>query len=331
MAKVTSSSTRSKRTSTKPVTKGQNPQRANRQAVSQAKVSSAEARKPSPRSAGINQGKGAGAGRVTGTLGRPKPATPAKVTTGAGSGGSNAAASGRQPRAITNGNSPAMRQIRAKAVQARRQAEGKPVATKGKATTLPNSARAGQNLIKQGAQQLRTIGDSGQVRAAAQRGKQAADAAKAARGARQAMARMGGTLARARLQRGPISAAVGVAADAALTPLAEKAGRALGKGPLTKLCRSLDRAMPGVNSKDEARLRNAAAAKAGSSSRFKGAREAAVKRAQAIKGSPVVGSRAKATGSAASQFDSAFAAARKAGKKEFTWRGKRYNTKLRGE
>ena len=33
----------------------------------------------------------------------------------------------------------------------------------------------------------------------------------------------------------------------------------------------------------------------------------------------------------ASNFDQAFAAARKAGKKEFTWRGKRYNTKLKGK
>ena len=31
----------------------------------------------------------------------------------------------------------------------------------------------------------------------------------------------------------------------------------------------------------------------------------------------------------ASNFDQAFAAARRAGKKEFTWRGKRYNTKLK--
>ncbi len=31
----------------------------------------------------------------------------------------------------------------------------------------------------------------------------------------------------------------------------------------------------------------------------------------------------------ASNFDRAFAAARKAGKKEFTWRGKRYNTKMK--
>ena len=32
---------------------------------------------------------------------------------------------------------------------------------------------------------------------------------------------------------------------------------------------------------------------------------------------------------AASNFDQAFAAARRAGKKEFTWRGKRYNTKMK--
>jgi hypothetical protein len=35
--------------------------------------------------------------------------------------------------------------------------------------------------------------------------------------------------------------------------------------------------------------------------------------------------------SAAKDFDKAFASARKAGKKEFTWRGKQYNTKYKGE
>ena len=34
---------------------------------------------------------------------------------------------------------------------------------------------------------------------------------------------------------------------------------------------------------------------------------------------------------AAADFDKTFAAARKAGKAEFTWRGKRYNTKYKGE
>lgn len=290
MAKVTSSSNRSKRTSTKPVTKGQNPQRANRQAVSQARVSSAANR------------------AVTGS---------AKVTTGAG--GGSTPPSGRQPRAITNGNSPAMRQIRAKAVQAQRQAQGKSTVASRNTTVTPTNARG--ERIRSMAKAQRTIGDSGQVRAAAQRGKQAAEAAKATRGARQAMARMGGTLGRARLTRGPVSAAVGVAADATLSPLARKAGEALGKGPLTKLGRAIDRAMPGVNSRDEARLRNAAAAKAGSSSRFKGAREAAVKRAKAIKGSPVVGPR--------KSFDDTFRDARKAGKSTFTWKGKKYMTQMK--
>jgi hypothetical protein len=299
MAKVTSSSNRSKRKTDKPVTKGQNPQRANRQAASQAKVS---------------------------TSGQGTPGS-AKVTTGQGGGASKP--SGRQPRAITNGNSPAMRQIRAKAVQARRQAQGKPVATKGKAVTLPNSARAGQNLPRQGAQQMRTIGDSGQVRAAAKRGQEIRKAAQAARGAKQAMGRMGSTLARARFARGPASAIAGAVAGQALSPLATKAGQALGRA-LKPAARKLDDTLPGINSRDEARRRNAQAAAKGSTSRFKGAREAAVKKASAIKGSPVVGPR-KASSGGASSFDSSFAAARKAGKSTFTWRGKKYNTKLRGE
>ena len=40
---------------------------------------------------------------------------------------------------------------------------------------------------------------------------------------------------------------------------------------------------------------------------------------------------AKELTSAAKDFDKAFAAARKEGKKEFTWRGKQYNTKYKGE
>ena len=40
---------------------------------------------------------------------------------------------------------------------------------------------------------------------------------------------------------------------------------------------------------------------------------------------------AKELTSAAKDFDRAFAAARKEGKKEFTWRGKQYNTKYKGE
>ena len=60
-------------------------------------------------------------------------------------------------------------------------------------------------------------------------------------------------------------------------------------------------------------------------SRFANARDLAMKKASAIKGSPVVGPKKSAAG----QFNSAFAAARKAGKKEFTWKGQKYTTKMK--
>jgi hypothetical protein len=142
-----------------------------------------------------------------------------------------------------------------------------------------------------------------------------------------AMKSMSGKLARARMMRGPASALAGIAAEKTLGPAATKAGEALGRGPLRALGRKIDDALPVVNSRDEARRRRAQAAAKGSSSRFKGARDAAMKKASAIKGSPVVGPKK----SAAKSFDSAFAAARKSGKSTFTWRGKKYNTKIKGE
>ena len=193
---------------------------------------------------------------------------------------------GRQPRAITNGNSPAMRQIRAKAVQARRQAQGKPVATKGKAVTLPNSARAGQNLPRQGAQQMRTIGDSGQVRAAAKRGQEIRKAAQAARGAKQAMGRMSGALKAARTLRNVASAA----------RLAGPVGAAAAVLAPRKLADATMKGKPTGNPQG-----------------------------------PAVPKRLTQSGLDKGSFDSAFKASRSAGKKIFTWRGKKYNTKLRGE
>ena len=75
------------------------------------------------------------------------------------------------PPKMVNSNSPAMRQIQAKAAAARARAQGKPGITGP--VKLPNSVRAGRNLIREGANRLRNLADSGQVRAAAQRGQQA--------------------------------------------------------------------------------------------------------------------------------------------------------------
>jgi len=56
-------------------------------------------------------------------------------------------------------------------------------------------------------------------------------------------------------------------------------------------------------------------------SRFANARDMAMKKASAIKGSPVVGPR--------KSFDDTFRDARKAGKKEFSWKGKKYTTDMK--
>ena len=85
MARITGSSDREKRksrSSNRPITQGEYPQRQNRQSVSKATVSTADTRNPNSVRAGLNQTNKPNGGRVTGTQGRPKPATPAKVTGG---------------------------------------------------------------------------------------------------------------------------------------------------------------------------------------------------------------------------------------------------------
>lgn len=126
--------------------------------------------------------------------------------------------------------------------------------------------------------------------------------------------------AKGQARKGLAAAVAGEVAGKVLGPAAKKAGMALGKA-LKPVGRKIDDTMPGVNSKDEAKRRNAQAASKGSSSKFKGARDTAMKKASGIKGSPVVGPR--------KSFDQSFADARKAGKKEFSWKGKKFNTKTK--
>ena len=59
--------------------------------------------------------------------------------------------------------------------------------------------------------------------------------------------------------------------------------------------------------------------------KFANARDLAFAKAKGIKGSPVLGAKK----SAAASFDSAFAAARKAGKATFMFRGKKYTTEMK--
>lgn len=233
MAKVTSSSNRSKRTSTKPVTKGQNPQRANRQKVSQAKVTSA-------------------------TNGKPTGSASARVTTG-----------------------------------------------RGGASSGPTKADAQKWQSYQ--QSARTSG-KGPV-------KGAPGTAGAPTNARPVVRNPASNRASAKMR----STLRGAAAARNAAQVAKVAGAAKGVGPAAVAYETL-KARPTAAG-------TVTAAQGGRApSRFANARDVAFKKASTIKGSPVVGPKKSAAG----QFDSAFAAARKAGKKEFTWKGKKYTTKIKG-
>jgi hypothetical protein len=212
---------------------------------------------------------------------------------------------------MVNSNTPAMRQIQAKAAASRARAQGQP-GIKGPINP-PNSARAGQNLIGQGARNLR-MAAAGTMSAAQRTMLQAQGAARKAaaqtrRGARAAMSNMSNTLATkgsvrpGRAVGGPGRGAVGgaieQAASAALGPLARKAGTALGK--------SIKGAMTPKPTKK-------------ASDSFGG---------QYQKGKAAPSKAPKM--SKAKSFDNAFASARNSGMKTFVWEGKSYNTKKRGE
>ena len=225
----------------------------------------------------------------------------------------------KAPRAITNGNSATMRQLRAKAVQANRQGQGKPVmgGTKGRAMVLPNSARAGRNLIKEGAQRLRTIGDSGQVRAAAEQGRKAMEAAQRNR-ARRAAGVGKGAKELAALKGGARllgKAALPVAIGAQAMDVASGFQR-LANSPFLK-----GRPKPAA-SKPAAPKGPTAAQRASMDSQERKARTKNEARKKAA------GSSA-ATPNTAASFDDAFKDARRAKVKTFTWRGKKYTTEMK--
>lgn len=116
MATPTSSSNRSKRKSPKPITQGQNPQRGNRQKVSNAQVTNSGTRGSNTGSAKVTTGRGAGA---------PKPADPWKSPTTKNS----------RTSAPTSNTT---------------------FRTQNTPLTLPNSRAQGTNLPRSGAQQLRS-------------------------------------------------------------------------------------------------------------------------------------------------------------------------------
>jgi len=158
-----------------------------------------------------------------------------------------------------------------------------------------------------------------------------------------------GTLSKgARLLRGlkgPLAVGAEIAADATLTPVAKAAGAELGKA----LTRGVASAT-GTTDKVRTRLPSYYGAKGPDLTRdiAQGIKSREPKQPRGMsnippaegpvnnpnfgkKPAPVKPAPATKLSAAAKDFDANFAAARKAGKAEFTWRGKRYNTKLKGE
>ena len=230
---------------------------------------------------------------------------------------------------MVNSNSPAMRQIKAKAAAARARAQGKPGITGP--VKLPNSARAGKNLVKAGAQQMRTIGDSPTVRAAAQQGQRAVEAAKRNR-ARMAAGVGKGAKEAAALKTG-LSALRGGAGAAAGTNLLIQGSQMLQGG--------LERAgfKPPKGSRSQAEINARATPKPATPKPATPKGPTASQRqsmnAQETKARQSLAARKKATGSkeatpnTAASFDDAFKDARRAKAGTFTWRGKKYTTKMK--
>ena len=118
--------------------------------------------------------------------------------------------------------------------------------------------------------------------------------------------------AKGQARKGLTAAVAGEAAKTVLGPIAKKAGSALANRVLIPAARKLDDARPGVNSKDEARRRSAAA----------------MAKSAGPKG-PNVPKRLTQGGMDKGSFNKAFKDSRVAGKKTFSWRGKKYTTEMK--
>jgi hypothetical protein len=227
---------------------------------------------------------------------------------------------------MVNSNSATMRQIQAKADAARARAQGKP-GIKGPINP-PNSARAGKDLIRQGANRMRNLADSGQVRAAAQRGQQAVEAAK--RNRARLAAGVGKGAKEAAALKGGLSALRGGAGAAGGTDLLLKGSQML-RGAME---RAGVKPPKGSRSQAEIAQRRNAPAKPATPKGPTASQRASMD-SQERKARAKNEARKKSTGSAqgtantAASFDDAFKDARRAKVGSFTWRGKTYTTKMK--
>ena len=226
-----------------------------------------------------------------------------------------AATNPKRPPQMVNSNSATMRQIQAKAAAARARAQGKPGITGP--INPPNSARAGKDLIREGANRLRNLADSGQVRAAAQRGQQAVEAAKRNR------ARLAAGVGTGAVERAAFKSGVKTGGRLLLPVAIASQVENVASG-FKKLANH-----PFIKGRPKPATPKPAAPKGPTPAQRKDFA------AQETKARKALDARKKATGSkeatpnTAASFDDAFKDARRAKVKTFTWRGKKYTTEMK--
>jgi len=226
-----------------------------------------------------------------------------------------AATNPKRPPQMVNSNSATMRQIQAKADAARARAQGKP-GIKGPINP-PNSARAGQDLIRQGANRMRNLADSGQVRAAVERGRQAVEAAKRNR------ARLAAGVGRGAKEAAALKGAAGLVGKAAL-PVAIAAQAKDVVGGFQKLANH-----PFIKGRPKPATPKPATPKGPTPAQRKDFAAQETKARQSLAARKKAAGSAQATPNTAASFDDAFRDARRAKVKAFTWRGKKYTTEMK--
>jgi hypothetical protein len=234
---------------------------------------------------------GLGSGRPKGTISQNRPKPAAKPAATPAPKPAASAAPKASAPKLTNLNKPVMRTLVRKAAQARKAAAGRPLVKPAEAQRLM-SQRAPN--IRQGAARLRNITDTPRVRAAAAQGQQIKAAAQAKR-ARLANRAAKGYGKPGGLERGMKA---GVYAEAVKQGLTAR------------------NTAPGTISSVDPKLARRIEAQQKSGKQF-AAQEAKARKANQSRKT--------------SSFDDAFRSARKAGVKTFTWKGKQYTTKMKGE
>ena len=253
--------------------------------------------------------------------GKAPASTPKPRTTAAGNRGAQAGPLKPGTRTsgtpMVNSNSPAMRQIQAKATELRNQVNRGVRAVRQPATVLPNSVRAGRNLIREGANRMRNLADSGQVRAAAQRGQQAVEAAKRNR------ARLAAGVGQGAIERAAFKSGVKVGGRVLLPVAIASQVENVASG-FKKLANH-----PFIKSRPKPATPKPATPKGPTPAQRKDFAAQETKARQSLTARKKAAGSDQATPNTAASFDDAFRDARRAKVKAFTWRGKKYTTEMK--